>query len=147
MRAENSLVHAYLDRFPATRKCVHGALNGDYTDGSSLVDDHLAPMMDWVFERITENVCPDRLTAPQALMFIEELWYSPATTRSSCAKPQSRSRGRASSWPTSSGGTTWRRGASGERSRPTMSSTQPRSCPTSASWSTGTCQPPKPMCY
>jgi hypothetical protein len=73
MRAENSLVHAYLDRFPATRKCVHGALNGDYTDGSSLIDDHLAPMMDWVFERITENVCPDRLTAPQALMFIEEL--------------------------------------------------------------------------
>lgn len=73
MRAETSLVHAYLDHFPSTRKCVQATLNGDFTDGSSLVDDHLAPMMDWVFERITEKVGPSSLTAPQALMYIEEL--------------------------------------------------------------------------
>lgn len=73
MQASNSLVHAYLESFPETRACIHTTLNGDFTDGSMLVDDHLAPMMDWVFARITENIDPASLSASQVLMFIEEL--------------------------------------------------------------------------
>ncbi|MGH3866385.1 MAG: DUF3865 domain-containing protein [Pseudonocardiaceae bacterium] len=73
MRASNSLVHAYLEKFPETKACIHATLNGEFDLGNSLVDDHLAPMMDWVYARINDDVAPRRLTAPQALLFIEEL--------------------------------------------------------------------------
>jgi hypothetical protein len=73
VQASNSLVHAYLEHFPETKSVVGATLEGDFTDSSSLVDEHLAPMMDWVFERITERIAPAALTASQALMFIEEL--------------------------------------------------------------------------
>jgi hypothetical protein len=73
MQPSSSLVHACLEHRPETKACVQAALTGGFTDGSALVDDHLVPLMDWVFEQITQQISPEALTAAQALMFIEEL--------------------------------------------------------------------------
>jgi hypothetical protein len=68
-----SKVQAYLRAFPDTEKAVHGALQGEFTSSNSLVDDHLVPMIDWCFEKITIEVDPADLTAGQAEMYIKEL--------------------------------------------------------------------------
>ncbi|MGH3692395.1 MAG: DUF3865 domain-containing protein [Pseudonocardiaceae bacterium] len=73
MQASDSKVQAYLREFPETAACIQAVLQGEFPSGDSLVDDHLVPMIDWVFERITEEVSPQTLTAAQAELFIKEL--------------------------------------------------------------------------
>lgn len=73
MNPDNSLVHAYLKANPETRIAVSRTLQGSLTDGTVLVDKHLKPMIDTVYGQIQDLVAPQKLTAPQAQMYIEEL--------------------------------------------------------------------------
>lgn len=73
MTPETSLVHAYLNTHPETRSAVNGTLLGNFTSGQDLVDKHLAPMIDWVYGQIADQVGARELTEAQARMYIEEL--------------------------------------------------------------------------
>ncbi|WP_284741672.1 DUF3865 domain-containing protein [Amycolatopsis sp. RTGN1] len=73
MTPETSYVHAYLNVHPETREVVKGALLGTFTSGQDLVEKHLAPMIDWVYEQIADQVGASELNAAQARMYIEEL--------------------------------------------------------------------------
>lgn len=70
-----SKVDEYLQFSPATGEAVRAVLKGGLHNvtGDELVDAHLAPMMDWVYGRIADEVRPDTLTPAQALVYINEL--------------------------------------------------------------------------
>jgi hypothetical protein len=89
----NSLIQAYLKANPETRIAVGRTLQGDLTDGTVLVDVHLKPMIDAVYAQIRDLVEPEKLTAAQAAMFIEELSvfarYNAAYLRQAAASVES----------------------------------------------------------
>ncbi len=70
-----SKVDAYLQQHPETRAVIGRILRGRASDisGDMLVDEHLNPMIEWVFARIEAEVSPQTLTPIQALLFIQEL--------------------------------------------------------------------------
>nr|WP_024126780.1 DUF3865 domain-containing protein [Streptomyces sp. F2]AHE39517.1 Hypothetical protein pFRL4_284c [Streptomyces sp. F2] len=73
MTPDNSLVQAYLKAHPETQSAVNGTLLGNFTSGTALVTAHLAPLVDWAYERIAEKVGAADLNERQARMYIEEL--------------------------------------------------------------------------
>jgi hypothetical protein len=73
MTPETTYIPAYLNVHPETREVVNGVLLGTFTSGQDLVEKHLAPMIDWVYEQIADQVSADQLTEAQARMYIEEL--------------------------------------------------------------------------
>jgi len=73
MTPENSLAQAYLKAFPETRGAIHGALMGTFTNGDALVSAHMAPMVDWIYRKIADQVAAAGLSEAQARMYIEEL--------------------------------------------------------------------------
>ncbi|MER0477266.1 DUF3865 domain-containing protein [Streptomyces sp. Edi2] len=73
MTPENSLAQAYLKAFPETRSAINGSLMGTFTNGDVLVSRHLAPMVDWIYRKIADQVAAAKLTEAQARMYIEEL--------------------------------------------------------------------------
>ena len=73
MTPETSLVHGYFKAFPETGSVINATLLGNFTSGDYLVDKHLAPMIAWVYGKITDQVAPSELTEAQARMYIEEL--------------------------------------------------------------------------
>ncbi len=73
MTPANSLVQAYLKAHPETQSAVNGTLLGKFTSGTALVTAHLAPLVDWAYERIAEKVGAADLNERQARMYIEEL--------------------------------------------------------------------------
>ncbi|MGW1107380.1 DUF3865 domain-containing protein [Streptomyces sp. NPDC002540] len=73
MTPDNSLIHGYLKTNPETRSAVHGTLLGNFTSGDALVTAHLAPMIDWVYGKIADQVGAAELNERQARMYIEEL--------------------------------------------------------------------------
>lgn len=73
MTPDNSLVQAYLKAHPETQSAVNGTLLGKFTSGTALVTAHLAPLVDWAYERIAERVGAADLNERQARMYIEEL--------------------------------------------------------------------------
>ncbi|MEV5835535.1 DUF3865 domain-containing protein [Nocardia sp. NPDC052112] len=74
MPTNESKVQQYLAENPATRNAIHRILlNKPDVDGDELVDKHLAPMMDDIFEKIITEVSPDTLSKEQAALYILEL--------------------------------------------------------------------------
>jgi hypothetical protein len=73
MTPDNSLVQAYLKAHPETQSAVNGTLRGKFKSGTALVTAHLAPLVDWAYERIAERVGAADLNERQARMYIEEL--------------------------------------------------------------------------
>jgi Domain of Unknown Function with PDB structure (DUF3865) len=70
---DTSLVEEYLRANPETRLYLHATLQGKRDCGDDLVDKHLKPMIDTVYERIHTLIGPTTLTAAQARMYIAEL--------------------------------------------------------------------------
>ncbi|MEU9301933.1 DUF3865 domain-containing protein [Streptomyces sp. NPDC048269] len=68
-----SLVDAYLNANPETRGYIHATLQGNRDNGDDLVDKHLKPMIDAIYQQIRALVDPDSLTETQARMYIAEL--------------------------------------------------------------------------
>lgn len=68
-----SLVDDYLRQHGETRGAIHQALQGTFRSGDILVDAHLVPMIEWIYEQIEKLVDPATLTREQAELFIMEL--------------------------------------------------------------------------
>lgn len=73
MEQSASKVQEYLHEHPASGDYVRAALRGEPVAGDVLVDHHLVPMIEWIFDRIRQEVRPEVLTAEQALLYIQEL--------------------------------------------------------------------------
>ncbi|MFJ5588363.1 DUF3865 domain-containing protein [Streptomyces noursei] len=73
MTPDNSLIQAYLKANPETQSAINGTLLGRFTSSKALVTAHLAPMVNWAYERIAEKVGAADLNERQARMYIEEL--------------------------------------------------------------------------
>ncbi|WP_369228496.1 DUF3865 domain-containing protein (plasmid) [Streptomyces sp. R39] len=93
MNQRSSLIHAYLKANPESRSAIHRTLQGTLTNGTVLVDVHLKPMIAAVYGQIRDLVVPEKLTGPQAQMFIEELSvfarYNAAYLRQAAASVES----------------------------------------------------------
>ncbi|MCM6774461.1 DUF3865 domain-containing protein [Nocardia sp. CDC159] len=71
---QQSTVDAYLDTHPDTKAVIEKVLlNAPDVTGDELIDKHLAPMMDGIFELITEQIAPQNLSVQQAELYIKEL--------------------------------------------------------------------------
>ncbi|MFD3422444.1 DUF3865 domain-containing protein [Streptomyces decoyicus] len=73
MTPDNSFVQAYMKAHPETQSAINGTLLGKFTSGTALVTAHLAPLVEWAYERIAEKVGAADLNERQARMYIEEL--------------------------------------------------------------------------
>jgi Domain of Unknown Function with PDB structure (DUF3865) len=70
-----SKVQAFFRAHPASRRAFVGIITGDLPrfDGNELVDHHMNPMMEWVYDRIREEVSAGSLSAKSCLHYINEL--------------------------------------------------------------------------
>jgi hypothetical protein len=71
--AQASLVEQHLDANPETRHFLYSTLLGKTRSGDDLVERHLVPMIDRVYQHIRALVDPATLNAAQARMYIQEL--------------------------------------------------------------------------
>lgn len=75
MNGVPSKVQAFFREHPESREVFVGIITGalERYDGSELVDNHMNPMMHWIYDRIREEVSASTLSAGAALYYINEL--------------------------------------------------------------------------
>lgn len=69
------LVDECLDAKPETASLFDKILSSGHkeVDGDALVREHFRPVVDWIYDKISEMVCAKSLNIPQAKLFIGEL--------------------------------------------------------------------------